>query len=152
MEMLSFSAPTLNSRRMSKNYWMVKQEPEAYSWDTFVREGGTAWSGVRNFQARNNLRAMKKGDLVFFYHSVSDKQIVGLAKVAKEYYPDKTAEEGDWSVVDLVPVKPLPHPVSLETMKADAQLKDLKLLKQSRLSVLPVSEKHAERIFELASG
>src|SRR5678815_4960663 len=101
MEMLSFSAPSLNSRHMSKNYWMVKQEPEAYSWDTFVKEGGTAWTGVRNFQARNNLRAMKKGDLVFFYHSVSGKQIVGLAKVAKEYYSDKTAEEGDWSVVDL---------------------------------------------------
>jgi predicted RNA-binding protein with PUA-like domain len=150
MEMLSFSAPTLNSSAMSKNYWMVKQEPEAYSWDTFVKEGGTAWTGVRNFQARNNLRAMKKGDLVFFYHSVSDRHIVGLAKVSKEYYPDKTAEEGDWSVVDLVPVKPLPQPVSLETMKADAQLKDLKLLRQSRLSVLPVTEKQAERILELA--
>src|SRR6185295_6569147 len=111
MEMLSFSGPTLNSRRMSKNYWMVKQEPEAYSWDTFVKEGGTTWTGVRNFQARNNLRAMKKGDLVFFYHSVSDKQVVGLAKIVKEHYPDKTADEGDWSAVDLVPVKPLRQPV-----------------------------------------
>ena len=136
---------------MSKNYWIVKQEPEAYSWDTFVKDRGTPWTGVRNFQARNNLRAMQKGDLVFFYHSVSDKQIVGLAKVAKEYYPDKTAEEGDWSAVDLVPVKPLLRPVSLEKMKADAQLKDLPLIKQSRLSVVPVTEMQAERILELAA-
>ena len=81
---------------MSKNYWIVKQEPEAYSWDTFVKDGGTSWTGVRNFQARNNLRAMKKGDLVFFYHSVSDKQIVGLAKVGKEAYPDKTVKAMYW--------------------------------------------------------
>ncbi len=135
---------------MAKSYWMVKQEPEAYSWDNFVRDGGTAWTGVRNFQARNNLRAMKKGDLVFFYHSVSEKQVVGLAKVVKEFYPDKTADEGDWSVVDLEPVKPLSRPVTLETMKADPQLKDMPLIKQSRLSVLPVSEKQAERLLELA--
>jgi predicted RNA-binding protein with PUA-like domain len=150
--MLSFSTSSLNSTGMSKNYWMVKQEPEAYSWDRFVREGGTAWTGVRNFQARNNLRAMKKGDLVFYYHSVSGKEVVGVAKVAKEYYPDKTAEEGDWSVVDLVPVKPMAHPVSLERMKADPQLKELKLIRQSRLSVLPVSEKQAERILQLGQG
>jgi len=135
---------------MSKNYWIVKQEPEAYSWDTFVKDGGTSWTGVRNFQARNNLRAMKKGDLVFFYHSVSDKQIVGLAKVAKEAYPDKSADEGDWSAVDLVPVKALPKPVPLETMKGDAKLKELKLIRQSRLSVVPATEKQAERILELA--
>jgi predicted RNA-binding protein with PUA-like domain len=137
---------------MSKNYWMVKQEPEAYSWDTFVKDGGTSWTGVRNFQARNNLRAMKKGDLVFYYHSVSEKQVVGLAKVGKEAYPDKTAEEGDWSAVDLIPVKGLPKPLSLEAMKADPGLKDLKLIRQSRLSVSPVSEKQAERILELAGS
>jgi predicted RNA-binding protein with PUA-like domain len=136
---------------MPKNYWIVKQEPEAYSWHTFVKDGGTSWTGVRNFQARNNLRAMKKGDLVFFYHSVSDKQIVGLAKVAREAYPDKTADEGDWSAVDLVPVKPLPNPVSLEAMKTDAKLKELKLIRQSRLSVVPATEKQAERILELGS-
>jgi predicted RNA-binding protein with PUA-like domain len=134
---------------MSKNYWIVKQEPEAYSWTTFVKDGSTAWTGVRNFQARNNLRAMKKGDLVFYYHSVSEKQIVGLAKVAKEHYPDKTSEEGDWSVVDLVPVRPLPQPVSLETMKSDPELKDMKLIRQSRLSVVPITEKQAERILDL---
>ena len=79
------------------NYWLVKQEPEAYSWPRFVQDGGTAWTGVRNFQARNNLRAMRRGDLVFFYHSVSEKQIVGIARVSKEAYPDPTAEEGDWA-------------------------------------------------------
>src|SRR5690606_35747002 len=114
------------------------------------KERGTSWTGVRNFQARNNLRAMKKGDLVFYYHSVSEKQIVGLAKVAKEHYPDPTAEEGDWSAVDLVPVEPLPSPVPLDTLKTDPQLKDLPLIRQSRLSVLPVTEPHAERILALA--
>jgi len=117
-----------------------------------VKDGGTAWTGVRNFQARNNLRAMKKGDVVFFYHSVSEKQVVGLAKVAKEHYPDKTAEEGDWSTVDLEPVKPLVRPVTLDTMKSDPELKDLPLIKQSRLSVSPVSEKQAERILQLAKS
>lgn len=137
---------------MPRNYWIVKQEPEAYSFDTFVKDGRTAWTGVRNFQARNNLRAMKKGDLAFFYHSVSEKQIVGLAKVIKEAYPDKTAEEGDWSAVDLQPVERLAHPVSLDRLKADPQLKELPLIRQSRLSVVPVSEKQAEHIMELAKG
>src|SRR5437762_1344248 len=100
------------------NYWLVKQEPEAYSWQDFLKDGKTAWTGVRNFQARNNLRAMKRGDLVFFYHSVSDKQVVGIARVEKEAYPDSTAEEGDWSCVDLVPVKTLKKTVSLEQIKA----------------------------------
>ena len=103
---------------MAKNYWLVKSEPEAYSWDTFVKDGRTAWTGVRNFQARNNLRAMKKGDVVAFYHSVTDKQIVGLAKVDKEAYPDATAKEGDWACVDLVPAKPLKQPVTLAAIKA----------------------------------
>ncbi len=95
------------------NYWLVKSEPEAYSWAQLVKDGKTAWTGVRNFQARLNLRAMKKSDLVFFYHSVSEKQVVGLARVAKEFYPDATATEGDWSCVDLEPVKPLKNPVTL---------------------------------------
>src|SRR5687767_14811214 len=92
---IAFGTQVWSLSRMAKNYWMVKQEPEAYSWDTFEKDGGTSWTGVRNFQARNNLRSMKKGDLVFFYHSVSEKQIVGLAKVGREHYPDKSAEEGD---------------------------------------------------------
>jgi len=135
---------------MPKNYWMVKQEPEAYSWEQFVKDKGTAWTGVRNFQARNNLRAMKKGDLVFFYHSVSEKQAVGLARVSKEAYPDPTAADGDWSAVDLAPVKPLPRPVTLETIKGAKGLEDLPLLRQSRLSVLPVSAGQADRLLELA--
>jgi len=130
----------------------VKSEPEAYAWAQLVKDGKTAWTGVRNFQARNNLRAMKKGDAVFFYHSVSDKQIVGLARVAKEFYPDATAEEGDWSCVDLEPVKPLKNPVSLETIKTDSVLKEMPLVKQSRLSVTPLTKAQAERLLKLAAG
>lgn len=121
------------------NYWMVKQEPTAYAWSQFVADKSTAWTGVRNFQARNNLRAMKKGDLVFYYHSVEGKEVVGIAKVSREAYPDATAEEGDWSCVDLVPSKPLKKAVSLETIKATPELKDVALIKQSRLSVMPVT-------------
>ena len=134
------------------NYWLVKSEPEAYSWTQFVKDGKTAWTGVRNYQARNNLRAMKKGDHVFFYHSVSDKQIVGLARVAKEFYPDATAEEGDWSCVDLVPVRPLKNPVTLEIIKTDAALKELPLVKQSRLSVTPLTKMQAEKILKLGGS
>src|SRR5580700_6191864 len=104
------------------NYWLVKQEPEAYSWANFLKDGRTAWTGVRNFQARNNLRAMKKNDSVLFYHSVSDKQIVGLASVAREAYADPTAEEGDWSCVDLVPTKTLKRPISLAEVKSEKVL------------------------------
>jgi predicted RNA-binding protein with PUA-like domain len=132
--------------------WLVKSEPEAYAWTQFVKDGKTAWTGVRNFQARNNLRAMKKGDQVFFYHSVSDKQVVGLARVAKEFYPDATAKEGDWSCVDLEPVKPLKNPVSLETIKTDSVLKEMPLVKQSLLSVTPLTKVQAERILKLGGG
>ena len=134
------------------NYWLVKSEPEAYAWTQFVKDGKTAWTGVRNFQARNNLRAMKKGEHVFFYHSVSDKQVVGLARVAKEFYADATAEEGDWSCVDLEPVKPLKSPVSLETIKTDVVLKEMPLVKQSRLSVTPLTKAQAERILQLGGS
>ncbi len=132
------------------NYWLAKSEPEAYSWETFLKDGKTAWTGVRNFQARNNLRAMKRGDLVFFYHSVSDKQIVGIAKVEKEAYRDATADEGDWSCVDLVPLKALKTPVTLEQIKSDKLLKDMPLVKQSRLSVTPVTEPQFKRLLGLA--
>jgi predicted RNA-binding protein with PUA-like domain len=131
-------------------YWCVKQEPEAYSWTAFVKDGRTAWTGVRNFQARNNLRAMKVGDLVLYYHSVSEKQVVGIARVAREAYPDPTANEGDWSCVDLVPVKPLKHPVTLEAIKADKVLKAIPLVKQTRLSVTPLSREQFERALKLA--
>ena len=136
--------------RMSCKYWIVKQEPEAYSWHTFVKDGRTAWTGVRNFTARLNLRAMRKGDLVAFYHSVTDKQVVGIAKVDKEAYPDPTANEGDWSCVDLVPLKPLKKPVSLDALKSDKVLSEIPLVKQSRLSVSPVSEKQFARLLVLA--
>jgi predicted RNA-binding protein with PUA-like domain len=130
-------------------YWLVKQEPEAYSWTQFVADGRTAWTGVRNFQARNNLKAMEKGDLVFYYHSVVEKQVVGVAKVAKEAYPDPTAEEGDWVCVDLVPIKPLQSPVTLETVKSDKQLKGIPLIKNSRLSVQPLTEAQFQHILKL---
>ena len=131
------------------NYWLVKSEPEAYSWAQLVKDGKTAWTGVRNFAARLNLRAMKQGDAVFFYHSVSEKQVVGLARIAKEFYPDPTAEDGDWSCVDLEPVKPLKNPVTLEAIKADAVLKEIQLVKQSRLSVSPLTKTQAERLLQL---
>ena len=131
------------------NYWLVKSEPESYAWETFVKEKRAAWTGVRNFQARNNLRAMKRGDLVLFYHSVSDKQIVGAARVEKEAYADKTAEEGDWSCVDLVPVKPLATPVTLAQIKSDKAFADMLLLKQSRISVTPVSAAHFNLVLTL---
>jgi predicted RNA-binding protein with PUA-like domain len=131
-------------------YWLVKQEPEAYSWSAFVKDGGTAWTGVRNFQARNNLRAMEKGDLVLYYHSVSDKQIVGLARVLKQAYPDPTAKEGDWSCVDLAPVKSLEAPVNLETIKSDKSLGDIPLVRQGRLSVQPLTKAQFQRILKLA--
>jgi len=132
------------------HYWLVKSEPAAYSWATFVKDGKAAWTGVRNFQARNNLRAMKTGDTVCFYHSVTDKQIVGLARVAKEFYPDATAEEGDWSCVDLVPVRPLFRAVSLEAIKSDKVLREMPLVKQSRLSVTPLTAAQFERVVQLA--
>ncbi len=135
---------------MAKHCWLVKQEPETYSWTTFVKEGRVAWSGVRNFQARNNLRAMKKGDPVFYYHSVSEKQVVGLARVEKEAYPDPAATEGDWSCVDLVPIRGLKKPVGLDAIKADKLLNDMLLVRNSRLSVTPLTEAQFKRVLELA--
>lgn len=134
---------------MAQRYWLVKQEPESYSWDEFVKDGGTAWTGIRNFQARNNLRAMKTGDPVFFYHSVSEKQVVGIAKVAKEHFPDPTAKEGDWSAVNLKPLKPLKSPVTLAQIKADPATADMVLVKNSRLSTQPVTAAQAKRLLEL---
>ena len=135
---------------MAKNYWLVKQEPESYAWAAFVKDGKTAWTGVRNFQARNNLRGMKKGDAVLYYHSGEDKQIVGLARVEKEAYADPTADEGDWVAVDLAAVRELAAPVSLATVKADKLLADMVLARNSRLSVSPVTEAQFNRILSLA--
>ncbi len=134
---------------MPTQYWLVKQEPESYSWTDFVEEGGSEWDGVRNYQARNNLRAMKEGDLVLFYHSVIGKEVVGIAQVSREAYPDPTATKGDWSAVDLAPVQPMEESVSLETIKADSQLSDMPLVNNSRLSVMPIKASHFKRILKL---
>ena len=131
------------------NHWLVKQEPETYPWEQFVSDKGTAWTGVRNFQARNNLRAMKKGDEVFYYHSVQGKCVVGLAKVAREAYPDATAKEDDWSCVDLAPVKACRTPVTLDQIKAEPGLRDIALLRQSRLSVMPLTAAEAKILRKL---
>jgi predicted RNA-binding protein with PUA-like domain len=124
----------------SPQFWMVKSEPEAYSWSTFVQEGRTAWTGVRNFQARNNLRAMREGELVLFYHSVSEKALVGVARIERTAYTDPTESTGAWDCVDLVPVSPLPRPVALAEIKAHPDLQDIALLRQSRLSVIALAK------------
>jgi len=130
-------------------HWLVKSEPSAYSWADLLREKQTAWTGVRNFQARNNLRAMKKDDLVFFYQSVTDPAVVGISKVVKEAYVDATAAEGDWSCVDLASVKALPSPVTLKEIKEEPSLAEISLIKQSRLSVMPVTAKEFGQILKL---
>ena len=132
------------------NCWLVKSEPGSYSWAQFLKDGRTAWTGVRNFQARNNLRAMKRGDTVFFYHSGESKEVVGLAKVVESPYPDPTAEAGDWTCVDLSPVKALARPVCLATIKTDKVLAGMALVRNSRLSVTPVTEAQAGRLLTLA--
>ena len=123
---------------MTTQYWLVKSEPDAYSWDEFVRDGRTAWTGVRNYAARLNLRAMQVGDEVLYYHSNVGKNIVGIAKVTKTAFPDTTADEDGWVAVELVPVAPLKNPVSLEQIKNTPALKDIALIRQSRLSVMPL--------------
>jgi predicted RNA-binding protein with PUA-like domain len=135
-----------------KNYWLVKQEPGAYSWSDFQKERGTSWTGVRNYTARNNLRKMNKGDEVLFYHSGDDKAVVGIARVTKTAYPDSTAAEGDWSAVDLVPVRPLGRAVTLAEIKAARALQKLPLIRQSRLSVMPVGEAEFRTMVEMGKG
>jgi predicted RNA-binding protein with PUA-like domain len=132
-----------------KQYWLVKQEPEAYSWDDFVRDGRTSWTGVRNYAARNNLRAMRKGDAVLYYHSVSDKAVIGVAEVTREAFPDPTAKEGDWSAVELQPVKALKNAVTLERIKAEPKLAGIALLRNSRLSVQPLGKAEFDLICRL---
>ena len=135
-----------------RRHWLVKQEPSAYSWSDFVRDGRVAWTGVRNFQARNHLRAMRKGDLVLFYHSVVGKEVVGIARVAATAYRDPTATEGEWDCVDLTPVRALDRPVSLSEIKTDAALRDIGLVKQSRLSVVPLTAAEFERVVALSES
>lgn len=132
------------------NYWLVKQEPGDYAWSQLVKDGHTAWTGVRNFQARNHLRAMEAGDRVFYYHSGEGKEVVGIARAIRPAYADPTAEEGDWSCVDLSPLTPLARPVSLQAIKTDPVLKNMALVKQSRLSVTPVTAAQFRRLLTLA--
>lgn len=134
---------------MPRRYWLVKQEPDAYSWDAFIADGKTAWTGVRNFQARNNLRAMRAGDRVLYYHSNIGKEIVGCATVEREAYPDPTADEGDWSCVDLVPHKALRRHVTLDELKSDPGTGEIPLIRHTRLSVMPIDEAAFRRIAEL---
>ncbi|MEP6848359.1 MAG: EVE domain-containing protein [Acidobacteriota bacterium] len=122
------------------NYWLVKQEPDSYSFDDFTKDGKTDWTGVRNYTARNNLKSMKKGDKVFYYHSNIGKEIVGLATVSKEFFPDNTGKEGDWVAVELEAGKPLKKPVTLAAIKANPNLKDIALVRLSRLSVVPITK------------
>jgi len=133
------------------NYFLVKSEPFKYSWQRLLEDKQTFWDGVRNFQARNNLKAMKKGDLVLFYHSNEGKEVVGIAKVVKEYYQDPTTSDPQWVVVDIAPVETLRKPVTLETIKADEQLKDIALVRQGRLSVMPLKKEEFDRILALGS-
>jgi predicted RNA-binding protein with PUA-like domain len=133
------------------NTWLVKSEPSAYSWSDLVKDKETAWTGVRNFQARNNIRAMKRGDTVLFYHSVVNPSVVGIAQVSHEAYPDPTAQEGDWSCVDLVPLKAFPSPVSLAAIKATPSLGEIGLIRQSRLSVMPITAEEYQHIVKLGS-
>jgi len=135
-----------------KQFWLVKSEPSAYSWDNLIADGKTAWTGVRNYTARNNLRTMRKGDAVFFYHSVEGKEIVGIAKVAREAYPDPTAKEGDWSAVDIAPEKPLSRPVPLDGIKRNPNLKEMALLRLSRLSVQPVARAQFDEVLRMAKA
>lgn len=131
-------------------HFLVKSEPYKYAFADLVRDRKTVWDGVRNFEARNNLRAMKKGDLVLYYHSNEGKEIVGVAKVARTAYPDATATDGDWSVVDLAPVKALAEPVTLAQLKADPAFAEMALIKRSRISVVPVSAVHFKRVLKLS--
>lgn len=132
------------------HYWLVKSEPFKYSWEQFVKDGNTIWDGVRNYTARNNLRAMKKGDQVFFYHSNEGLQIVGIAEVAKEAYQDPTTDDTNWVVVELKPLKPLQNPVTLVQIKEEPALADMALVKQSRLSVGPVTTAEFKKILKMA--
>ena len=131
---------------------MVKQEPEAYSWDDLIRDGRTDWTGVRNFQARNNLRQMKVGDRVLFYHSGTGKCVVGIAEVAKAAYPDPSVDDPQWAAVDIKPVKPLKEPVPLASIRYNPKLSNLPLIRQSQLSVMSLTKEEFETIIGMGAG
>lgn len=132
------------------NYWLIKSEPNTYSWDDFVKLGRDHWDGVRNYQARNNMKNMKVGDQALFYHSVNEKSVVGIAEVVREHYPDPTTDDDRWSVVDFVPVNQLKRPVTLDEIKADERLSDMVLVRNSRLSVQPVKAEEFDLIIGMS--
>ena len=132
-------------------YWLLKSEPDSWSWDNQVKEGASMWDGVRNYQARNNLKEMKKNDLCFFYHSVTERSIVGIVKVVKEYYPDPTDKTGRFVVVDVKAIKKLKKPVSLDQIKENSKLQDIALVKQSRLSVMPLKKTEWNIIIKMSN-
>ena len=132
-----------------KNFWLVKQEPSSYSWSDFTNDRRTSWTGVRNYAARNNLRRMRKGDEVLFYHSGEEKAVVGIAKVVRTAYRDPTAPDEDWSTIDLVPVRPLERPVTLRQIKNEPSLNQIQLVRQSRLSVMPLGPKEFRAILRM---
>ncbi|KQR71412.1 EVE domain-containing protein [Pedobacter sp. Leaf176] len=132
-------------------YWLVKSEPFKYSWEKFIEDGRTYWDGVRNYQARNNLKEMREGDLVLFYHSNEGKNVVGIAKVVKEFYQDPTTDDANWVVVDLSPVESLKNAVSLEQIKGEESLKNISLVRQGRLSVMPLKAEEFDKILEMGS-
>ena len=132
-------------------YWLLKSEPDAWSWDNQVKEGASMWDGVRNYQARNNLKEMKKNDLCFFYHSVTERSIVGIVKVVKEYYPDPTDKTGRFVVVDVKATKKLKNPVSLDQIKENSKLQNIALVKQSRLSVMPLKKTEWDIIIKMSN-
>ena len=136
---------------MKKNYWLLKSEPDSWSWENQVKEGASMWDGVRNYQARNNLKEMKKNDLCFFYHSVTERSIVGIVKVVKEYYPDPTDKTDRFVVVDVKAIKKLKKPVSLDQIKENNKLQDIALLKQSRLSVMPLKKTEWDTIIKMSN-
>jgi len=137
---------------MNKNYWLLKSEPSAWSWNDQVKSKIDMWDGVRNYQARNNLMKMKKKDLCFFYHSISEKSIVGIVEVIKEHYPDPTDKKNKFVVVDVKAIKELKHPVSLEEIKNNKKLKNIALIKQSRLSVMPVTKPEWKEILKISDN
>jgi predicted RNA-binding protein with PUA-like domain len=132
------------------NYWLMKTEPETFGWNDLVKDGKTTWDGVRNYAARNHMQAMKKGDKVFIYHSVIGKEIVGIGKISKEAFQDPSSDDPRWISVEVVPDKPLKKPVTLESVKAEPELQNLMLVRQGRLSVMPVTPEEFNKILEMS--
>jgi predicted RNA-binding protein with PUA-like domain len=139
-------------KKTGVNYWLVKSDPETYSWEMLLHDKYTVWDGVRNYQARNNLKLMKKGDMVLFYHSQLEKAIMGVAKISNEYFHDPTANEGDWVAVEIKPLKTFKQQVSLEDIKKNNLLKAIGLLKQPRLSIMPITKAEFDEILRLSKS